>query len=203
VRTHGWAGKPPRDDDEAVRRILDATRACIDRDGSAASIVDVAAELGVTRQTVYRYYRTTEELLVATAIDATAGFLDRLEVHLSGHPGSPADVVVEGIAFTLERLPHEPYLGLLLTPGRISLIGQNFTSRMALSLGRTMIERLPVDWAAHGFDSAELDELVELALRITHSFVVDPGTPPRSGLELRGYLTRWIAPAITANQPAR
>jgi hypothetical protein len=32
----------------------------------------------------------------------------------------PADAVVEAITYTLEQLPHEPYLGLLLTPGRIA-----------------------------------------------------------------------------------
>jgi AcrR family transcriptional regulator len=203
MRTHGWAGDPPANDDEAVRRILDATRSCIDRDGAETGIVDVARELGVTRQTVYRYYRTTEDLLTATAIDATAGFLERVEAHLADAEWTPADAVVEGIAFTLEQLPREPYLGLLLTPGRIGLVSQDFTSDTAIALGRAVVERFPVDWAAHGFDRADLDELVEQMLRMTQSFVVDPGTPPRTGTALRAYLTRWLAPAIAAKPRAR
>ena len=52
-------------------------------------------------------------------------------------------------------------------------------------IGRAMIERFPIDWAAQGFSSSDLDELVEQMLRMTQSLVVDPGTPPRTGAALR------------------
>ena len=196
MRRHGWQGDLPASDEEAIRRILDATRACIDRDGDEIGIVDVARELGVTRQTVYRYFRTTDDLRVATAVDAVAGFLDRVEAHLAGREWTPAGAVVEGVAFTLEQLPNEPYLGLLLTPGRIGLFSRDFTSPTALALGRSVVERFPVDWAAHGFSRADLDDIVEHMLRVTQSFVIDAGTPPRTGTELRDYLSRWLTPAI-------
>ncbi len=197
MRRHGWSGDLPESDDEAIRRILVATRACIDRDGSTVGIVDVARELGVTRQTVYRYYRTTEDLLTATAIDASASFLLRLEDHLTKRSWAAADAVVEGIAFTLEQLPNEPYLGLLLSPGRIGIFSRDFTSETAMTLGRAMIDRFPIDWPTVGFDDDDLTELVEQMLRMTQSFVVDPGSPPRTGLALRNYLTKWLAPAIS------
>lgn len=111
-----------------LRRILEATRFCIDRDGPTIGIVDVARELGVTRQTVYRYYRATEDLLTASASDASAFCLLRLDDHLAKRSWTPAEAVVEGIAFTLEQLPNEPYLGPLLSPGRISIFSRNFTS---------------------------------------------------------------------------
>jgi AcrR family transcriptional regulator len=196
MRTHGWAGNPPADDDEAIRRILDATRACIDRDGPETGIVDVAREIGVTRQTVYRYYRTTEDLLRAAAFDVTAAFLDRIERHLRRRDYAPAEAVVEAIAFTLEQLPDEPYLGLLLTNERISIFTKGFTSPTAMAVGRAMIERFPIDWSEHGFDAADLDELVEHTLRITQSFVIDAGTHPRTGRALRAYLDRWLAPVV-------
>jgi AcrR family transcriptional regulator len=197
VRRHGWQGDLPASDEDAVRRILDATRTCIDRDGGDVGIADVARELGVTRQTVYRYFRTTDDLLTATAIDAAAAFLDRMEAHLGARDDwTPAGAVVEGIAFTLEQLPDEPYMGLLLTPGRIGVVSQDFTSPTAIALGRTMIERFPVDWSVHGFTPADLDDLVEQMLRMTQSFVIDPGTPPRRGDDLRAYLDRWLGPTI-------
>lgn len=176
--------------------MLDATRTCIDRDGADIGIVDVARELGVTRQTVYRYFRTTEALLTATAIDATAPFLERVETHLAERTWTPAEAVVEGIAFTLEQLPREPYLGMLLTEGRVNVFSRGFTSPTALTLGRAMVERFPIDWEAQGFDSQDLDELVEQMLRMTQSFVVDRGTPARTGPLLRGYLTRWAGSAV-------
>ena len=45
MRTHGWGGNPPRDDDEAVARILAATRESIDVRGSSTGLADVARAL--------------------------------------------------------------------------------------------------------------------------------------------------------------
>ena len=199
MRTHGWAGRPPADDDEAVERILAVTRRCIERDGGDIGIVDVARELGVTRQTVYRYFRSTRDLITATALVETAPFLDRLDAHLRRRRGAPAELVVEAIAYTLERLPDEPYMGLLLHPAHGGTLTRNVTSDAARALGRSMIERMPVDWAAAGFDDAALEELVEYTLRITQSFILYPGDPPRAGKDLRAFLRRWLGPALDAH----
>ncbi|WP_330178971.1 TetR/AcrR family transcriptional regulator [Nocardia sp. NBC_01503] len=197
MRTHGWSGAAPTDDEEAVDRILAAARRAIDRSGSDFGIAEVARDLGVTRQTVYRYFPSVEALLTATSIAQTGHFLDVLAAHLS-EIRDPATAVVEGIAYTLERLPHEKYLGLLLAPGRASAFSAGVTSDTAFEFGRSMLDRYSVDWAAAGID--DLDQLVEHMLRIVQSFVIDPGRPPRSGEELRAYLTTWVAPALTSRR---
>ncbi|MDQ2628798.1 MAG: TetR/AcrR family transcriptional regulator, partial [Actinomycetota bacterium] len=84
MRTRGWGGDVPASDEEAVARILAATRRTIDERGEQTSIADVARTLGVTRQTVYRYFPSTEELLSATAIDGVGDFLDQLAAALAG-----------------------------------------------------------------------------------------------------------------------
>ncbi|NKY49000.1 TetR/AcrR family transcriptional regulator [Nocardia vermiculata] len=199
MRTHGWSGAAPADDEEAVARILEAARVAIDRSGAEVTIAEVARELGVTRQTVYRYFPTAETLLTSTAIAHTGQFLEVLSERLSGIR-DPATAVVEGIAYTLERLPHEKYLNLLLTPGRASAFSAGVTSDTALSFGRTILQRFSVDWSAAGLTDAGLDELVEHMLRMVQSFVIDPGRPPRSGTELRTYLSTWVAPALPAGR---
>src|SRR5688500_8062556 len=90
MRRHGWGGDPPRDDDEAIRRILDGAHRCIGRDGDVG-IAEVAREVGVTRPTVYRYFRTTDDLLVATATDDANAFLSRIEAHLDGRAWTPSE----------------------------------------------------------------------------------------------------------------
>ena len=82
MRRHGWAGNIPVDDDEAVSRIVAAARASIDARGTV-SVSEVAAELGITRQTVYRYFPTLDALLTGTALSAVGGFLDRLAQDLA------------------------------------------------------------------------------------------------------------------------
>lgn len=203
MRRHGWSGDIPVDDEEAVRRIIDTSRSAIDTAGTV-SVSAVAQALGVTRQTIYRYFPTQEALLAATAVSSVAGFLDRLAAQL-GSITDPTDAVVEGIAYTIEQLPHDRYLGLVLQPGKASAFTAGVTSDIAIGFGRSILQRFDVDWAAAGFGGdvgGRLDELVEFMLRILQSFIVDPGRPPRHGHALREFLDDWIAPAVRSHAGA-
>jgi AcrR family transcriptional regulator len=166
----------------------------------------VAKDVGVTRQTVYRYFPSTEALLFATSVAEVGPFLDSLAKHVR-KIHDPAEAVVEGIAHTLERLPHETYLSLLLTPGKASAFSAGVTSDMAMSFGRSLLERFDVDWNSVGITDDNMDGLVEFMLRIFQSLVIDPGRPPHNGQELRNFLRRWVAPAIqsgaTIKRPVR
>jgi len=197
VRTHGWSGSAPATDDEAVARILDAASKAVDERGSDVSIADVARTLGVTRQTVYRYFPSTEALLVAAAVHAADDFLDRLAEHLHGLT-DPVDAVTEAIATALEWLPKDKHIGLLIAPGRADEHTASVTSDVALTFANAMLRRFDVDWAALGFTDDGLDELAEHLLRIIQSFILDPGRPPRTGEALREYLRRWVGSAVTA-----
>ena len=196
MRTHGWSGSAPATDDEAVARILAAAGNAIDERGADVSIADVARTLGVTRQTVYRYFPSTDALLVAAAVHAADDFLDRLAEHLHGIT-DPVSAVTEAIATALEWLPKDKHIGLLVAPGRADEHTVSVTSDVALRFANAMIRRFDVDWAAAGFADDELDELAEHLLRIIQSFVIDPGRPPRVGADLRSYLRRWVGGALT------
>lgn len=201
MRRHGWSGDIPADDDEAVARIIDAARTAIDESGTA-SVSEVAQSLGVTRQTVYRYFPTQEALLGATALSAVEGFLDRLAAHL-GSITDPTEAVVDGIAYTYEQIAHDKYLSLVMQPGKASALTAGVTSDMAISFGRSILQRFEVDWAAAGFAESKLDELVEVMLRVLQSLIVDPGRPARSGRRLRSFLEDWIAPSVRAHAVKR
>ena len=75
MRSHGWSGNPPASDEDAIARILVSADRIVAQRGSSMSIADVARDLGVTRQTVYRYFPSTEALLVACAMQKADGFL--------------------------------------------------------------------------------------------------------------------------------
>jgi AcrR family transcriptional regulator len=202
MRSHGWAGNTPASDEEAIERILDAADKIIGEPGPAMRIADVARTLGVTRQTVYRYFPGTEALRVATAMRSADGFLGQLAAHVKGMT-DPVVAITEGVAFAVERLASdnqvEPVLSQRDRAGRTVSI----MSDTAVTFGRSMLHRYDLDWAQHGFDEAGLDELAEFCLRVVHSFLADPGRPPRSGADLRRYLARWIGPAIAYPQLAR
>jgi AcrR family transcriptional regulator len=198
ARRHGWGGSPPADEGEARARIIEAAIRCVDRDGPEQfTLSGVAAELGVIRQTVYRYYPSTDELLSAVSQVSVESFLDKLKRHLEPLT-RPADWVVEVLAVAIEQLPAERYLVLLLAANRPVSFTQGVVSDVAVQIGRNLAKESAVDWAACGYDGRRLDELIELMLRIIQSMVVTPPAPPRTGSELRGFLQRWLGPAVAA-----
>ena len=191
MRRHGWSGAMPASDEEAIQRIVEVARRVIDESGPEVRITDVARKLGVTRQTVYRYFPSTEALLAATALSEVGPFLDRLAAHL--HPISdPAEAVVEGIAHTLERLPEEKYLRLLLTPGRAASYSASVTSDVARALGRSIIDRFNVDWDSVGItDDKETLSSSTCCASCSHSLStpdVPRGAAPRCATT---YATGW------------
>ncbi len=202
MRSHGWAGNTPASDEEAIERILDAADKIIDERGAATRITDVARALGVTRQTVYRYFPGTQALLVATAMRSADGFLDRLASHLDGVT-DPVLAMTEGLAFAIEELASDNQLEFVLNRRHRGDQAISIISDTALAFGRSMLHRYDIDWEHYGFDEAGLDELNEFCLRVLHSFLVDPGRPARAGDDLRRYLTRWIGPAIAYPQMVR
>jgi AcrR family transcriptional regulator len=200
---HGWRGDPPGSEAEARERIVGAAMRCVDRYGPGKTgLSDVADELGVTRQTVYRYFAGTDDLLAAVARSAVGSYLNRLARHLA-QVTDPVEVVVEALAFTIERLPEERYLSVLLTAGRHARFFAGVTSPAAVEFARSLLERTAVDWEKAGYSRAELDELGEFALRVLQSLVLDPGTPPRSGPALRDFLRRWVGPAVACDATAQ
>jgi AcrR family transcriptional regulator len=199
VRTRGWGGSVPASDEEAVARILSATRRTIDERGDQITLADVARTLNVTRQTIYHYFASTEELLQATALDATADFMDQLATALYGMT-DPAAAVIEGICLTLERLPKDPYIGLLLRTSRTAAFAEQVTvaNETARVLGRSILDRLDVDWSA--FPPSAIEDILQIVLRTLQSFIMSP--PTGGGTELRRLLSVWIGPVV-AELPAK
>lgn len=196
MRTHGWGGSPPDSDEEARERILEATRRCLER--SSVSIAAIAEELNVTRQTIYRYFPSTSDLLQEAAGVEAAPFIERLADHLTSLRLDVPELLVECIVLTLEAINDDPWLGRIYGPGKASVFTDGVTSPHAMALGRKVLDELQVDWSSEGFDDAEIDELIEQIFRMLQSLHADPRDPPRTPDENRAYLGRWFAPAISA-----
>ena len=194
---HGWQGNPPRTEADARRRILEATLACAEKAGSSrTTLSDVAAELGVTRQTVYRYYPSHAELLGAVAQAGLDDFVERMVKHLSGFD-SPVDVAVESIVYAVEAIPQEPSIGLLFQAGETEVFSRDVTSSMAFRVGADILRRIPVDWAAAGVADDELESLAEVLMRLFDSFLRNPADPPPAADDIRAIARRWLGPALS------
>ncbi len=195
MRTRGWQGDPPQDEDEARARILAAATRCVERFGlEKTRLADVATEAGVTRQTVYRYFSSVNEMLTAVAAAGAADFLDAMAAALS-EVRTADDAAVETILYCLKAMPAEPALGLMLRAGATEFFTREATSSSAVALGAEMLRRLPVDWAAEGYDDAAMAGLAEIVMRVWLSFQQYPNHPPRTDDELRDFLRTWVCRA--------
>lgn len=185
----------PSSDEEAIARILSAVDEEIAEHGAAIRLADVARRLGVTRQTVYRYFPNADALLIASAMRAVNGFIDQVAEHVSGL-NDPVTAVVESVSFGVESLSGDPQLESLLTRRDESEAVTSLTSDTAIAFCLAVFHRLDVDWDLHGFDTVALRELAEMTLRTVQSMLTDPGQVPRRGSALRRFVARWLGPAI-------
>ncbi|GAA2118783.1 TetR/AcrR family transcriptional regulator [Actinomadura napierensis] len=195
MRTHGWRGNPPRDDDEARRRIIEAMIRCVDRYGARKTgFTQVAEELGVTRATVYRYYRNIEDLMKATGFAAAAEFEARMAADIESLT-DPVHIIVEVFARAVEQLPREPYVGMVFIAGHATGLGSDILSPGALAEMKTFLRRLNIDWAALGYDDDELGSLAELFMRLLYSYL---SVPEATIGDPRPFLRRWLQPMLLA-----
>jgi AcrR family transcriptional regulator len=184
---------------EARKRLVDAARSCFERFGfEKTSLSDVAAEAGVTRQTVYRYFDNTDELMRAALALAAGGIVDRMLTHARSFD-DPGDRIIEAMLFLCREIPADPHLAPPFTQSRDETPGQNISSAVATEVSRRALRAVAEagpneQWTP--LSEGELDDLVELILRLLQSFLTNPGTPPRSEAELRRFLRRWLLPVV-------
>lgn len=198
---HGWQGNPPRTEAEARERIVAAATSCLEKFGPAkTTLSDVAGELGVTRQTVYRYYANLAELFAAVAQAGLDDFVDRMQRHLSTST-TPAEAAIESVVFAVRAIPQERHIGALFQAGETEVFSRDVTSSTAVALGAGILRRIPVDWSEIGVADDELDGLAEVLMRLFVSFLQYPADPPRSEDDLRALVRRWLGPALEARTP--
>jgi len=195
VRSRGWAGSTPASDEEAISRILTAVDEEVAEHGPAIRLADVARRIGVTRQTVYRYFPNTDALLIASSMRAVNGFIDQVADHAAGI-NDPVTAVVESVSFGVENLTGDPQLENLLTRRQEGEPIVSLTSDTAIAFCRSVFQRLDVDWELHGFDTTALADLAEMTLRTVQSLLTDPRESARDGVALRRFVTKWLGPAI-------
>jgi AcrR family transcriptional regulator len=93
---------PPRGHEAKRAAILGAAGAVFCREGFAGANIDmIAAEAGVSRQTVYNHHRDKENLFVAVVRDLTERSNAGVFATLATFPDRPADIEAELVAFAV------------------------------------------------------------------------------------------------------
>ncbi len=187
-----WDGDPPQAA-AARARLLAATSRCIARDGLAGTgIAAVAAEAGVSRQTVYRYFAGRDELAKLTIFSTAEALSEQIASHVA-QLSDPADIIVEALVLGLAEVRSDPVLHAIWdSASPDGLVAEIFTHPAGIAWTRRALARA-VELA--GWSDADADTAIEFFLRISLSLMIS-ASPERSDEELRVFLYRHLIPGL-------
>ncbi len=177
-------------------RLMDACGAIIVRGGfEAVSMTSVAEEAGITRQTVYRYFPNSREVVRATLMRGGRELLEG-QLLVFSEDGDPRELLVEAVMSALRLIENNSLLRTAWAsrdyPQAMlrSTFDPAFASRGIRGLGPIAL-RL-------GWNERETREAFEVIARTVMSFLTIPPSPSLSEAELRDVLHRRFLPAVGA-----
>ncbi|HET6949652.1 MAG TPA: helix-turn-helix domain-containing protein [Acidimicrobiales bacterium] len=191
----------------AEQRILDAAERCMARYGLRVSMRDVAAEAGLSRGSVYRYY-ADRDALVAAVLERTA---DRFVAAAAADVDtgrSLADQVAEAAVFIRRHLSDEG-LTLRLPGDRESLLAATMSAGSLRLVERWDAFWLPRLAAARdrGEVRADLDhaQAAEWIVRLMLSFALLPSVAVDldDADAVRTFVRNHLVPGFAPRPPAR
>ena len=98
-----WDGDPPHRT-AARERLLEVAALCVARDGIAGTgIAHIALEAGVSRPTVYRYFKDREELIRSVLLQSGLRLANQVQEHIRAF-ADPGEKVVAAALFTLRAI---------------------------------------------------------------------------------------------------
>ncbi|PTR31949.1 TetR family transcriptional regulator [Rhodococcus sp. OK519] len=179
---------------------MDATVGLIGRAGfEGVNIAAVAAAAGVTRQTVYSIFGTREDLVSQAVAGLLVDVLGDIRARLStAH--SPVAYVVELVVAGRAAIRDVPVLGALLHAGDGNPLFDPGMIARAKPIARELLSPILEYEPALG---DRLDDIVEIALRLGMSVVIFDDDAVHADDDLRRFLTRWLAPAMTVEPVGR
>jgi AcrR family transcriptional regulator len=158
----------------------------------AVNMVAVAAEAGVSRQTVYTNFGSREELLSQAVARVNEQLLGRIDERLAGTADAAAYVVEFFVAARSEFRRHRLLARLMFPDGGSPVFEAEMFARATPIAERFMaplFERAP--------ELAERrDDVVEVLIRMSLSVLMFDSAAVHTDDDLRGFLRRVLVPAL-------
>jgi len=196
IRNPDWNGQIPESDAEAKTRIITAALKVAERDGiQKINIKNVADELCITRQTVYRLFPSSDDLLTQVSVAAGGKTLERLLSNANKYE-SFDDRVIESMVFLAWNIPNDALLKQYFRASDVTEenIGQAF-SKDALDYAYQMLKAM-YPKTQSDIDEEFLMELAEHMQRILLAIIIAPSDRIKTAKGLRAYLNKWLRPLL-------
>lgn len=188
-------------DRDVRRQLLDAALETATRHGiTRLSMGDVARAAGLSRQTLYRYFSSRDELVAAVVADETAKLID-LVTGAAAPFVDPQTGLEAGLAAALRVVREHPLLDRLLRTEPESLLplltagGGPVMSQVRAVVDELLGGRLP------DLDDLRRRQLADVVARLLVSYAVSaPQDPPEEvAAFVARFLVRGIAPGALAH----
>ncbi len=162
---------------------LDATRQVVlDRGWAAVRMGAIAAQIGISRQSLHAEFGTKDDLGNALVMRETAEFFEGVADRLARHPGDLSGAVSEAAQYMVSVARDNPLLGTILTraatAGDVSLLSLLTVRGEALIDNAMSVVR---DWVIDQWPSADPEDvrlMVESVVRLCQSHILTPTRCP-------------------------
>lgn len=184
---------------DPVRQILDAAKHCYLNDGiSKTGMREVADQAGIARSTLYRYFPSRDDVLVAVV---------KREMKLADNSirrklikfHSAEDIMVEGIILAMKTIPRQPLLKAVFASDEDSRARRIiWNSTVIVDYGSALLANVIRPAQAKGLlqDTVRPEILVEWVYRVLLSFLTLPSNWVKSDSQLRATLHALLVPVI-------
>ena len=185
---------PPNNLNHTQKKIIDAAIICVKQWGVAkVNLNDIAKEAGVTRPTVYSYFRNRDEIIQQALLQSAYLFGAKTIKHLQKFE-TARERTIEAIIYSLKKLPKEPSLALLKNTGMSDIINNKGLSTPE---GQQILRGLfQIILIGKAFTDDELDEIAEVTARFMLSLLTIKSGKKRNDKELRGFIERRLLPSL-------
>lgn len=188
----GGAGALGRD------RVLDAAAACYLRVGvGKTTAADIAAEVGISRATLYRRFGSHEAIFLAVLTRESEEMAAAAEDHLAA-VADPAERILEGMMFALGQIGSRPVHAAMFGGDSAAWAANRAIREEALRrIGEAGVRPLLASPLSRGtLSRSDMADLVDWILRVLISYAAVPGPGGRDDTDIRRQLTTWFLPAV-------
>ncbi len=177
--------------------ILNAARRCYLEQGFAATgMKEVAEAAGVARSTLYRYFPSRDEVLVATIKQEMLALNKVLRRRLASSV-EPADWIVEGLILAIAEIPQRPLLAAVFASEEDSRARRVvWSSDVIVRFGEELMDHVirPASEAGILNGAVPPEMLVEWVYRLLLSFLTLPSNVIVDEEQLRTTLHALLVP---------
>jgi AcrR family transcriptional regulator len=185
---------------ETAHRILEAAFRCVADLGLARTTMeDVARSAGVSRQTIYRYFPSKDQLVMALVQREEERFLDGVRAAFAADDHLE-DALFDGILFCLRFAREHPLLDRLLTTDPETLLPY-LTTKAAPTVLRAREAMVSLLASKERVSAALVESAADLLVRLAVSYAVTP--PDRPADVVARDLARVVTAALTRKEPRR